>query len=374
MKHIKSIVLIIGCLLSYSYLHAASWNIDLHQYGYMKPPSRGVYPEGAQSVSQYLDFTVEGNIVAGLVTRTSGASSSIPEFSSLTWRTLVFGLDGKLIAKSETPTKSWHENALFAGSKGTLLIRTANKLTLISEDGNSIAKKVLSTEINDSRAYWWIYPFPNRQSFLLSEAHGQIEVINSGDLKTRANCTINEFAETVTGVSDNRTLIKSNVRSTTGKPHAMLRLAVKRTCGVLEFSFDFQPNEYSPMETHLLSDKKVLMAGSAPSIILYEEGKEQWRDSFDNKHDLIDYRVRADAQGMFFALLIKTFAGGSDFWDTNSHLKAMKVIVYSASNGKRLLEVPITPLPGSIFDFALSRDGKHLAILSDGELRLIPIP
>jgi hypothetical protein len=371
MKIALSLILLIGCLAFCSCLQAEGWQISLNQYGYIKPPSRGAFPEGSASVSRYLDFDGEGNIVAGLVTRNPDQQSDTLEFSSRTWRTLVFDRNGKLLAKNDIPTRSWHENALYASSGGALLIRTVNRLRLISREGKPLAERSLALiDANGHKTYWRIYPFPNHHSLLLSEADS-LEFLNPNDLTTVTRCIEDRAAASA---SDNRVLFRSYVRSPTGEPRETLRLKVKRFCGELDFAFDVKPTETNPFYASLLSDSTVILAGSEPTVVVHDKGREQWRDSFDRKRDSVDERVRGNESGTVFAVLVKTWAGGSKFFDTNSHLKALRIIVYAAKDGKRLLEVPITPLSSSILDFAISMDGKYLAITSDGELQLIQIP
>jgi len=74
------------------------------------------------------------------------------------------------------------------------------------------------------------------------------------------------------------------------------------------------------------------------------------------------------------AVLVKTLGGGSRILDMDGHIGAARIVVYRSSDGKRLAEIPIVPLPVSAFDFAVSGDGTRLGVFSDGKLRLLSIP
>jgi hypothetical protein len=70
--------------------------------------------------------------------------------------------------------------------------------------------------------------------------------------------------------------------------------------------------------------------------------------------------------------------GGSKILDISSHLQSAKIVVYKASDGAQLAEVPIElrENPGLtmlLLEFALSPDGSQLAVLSGGFLQLTPI-
>ena len=379
MKRAMPVLRLISYCALCSCLYAEVWQVDLDQYGYLKPPPRGVFPEGSLSISRYVDFDREGNVIVGLVTR--GAvqpqqpNKMTPQFASLIWRTLVFDRYERLLARNDIPAGSWHENSLFAAGDGNLLIRTSNKVKLLSSKGKTLAER--SLPLVDAAGYnrfWWILPFPNRRFFLLHETvtrERTDEVLDARDLAIVSHCSEDQQ---IASVSDQFVLSRSYVPSSrVGIPDA-LRLTIKKFCGELEFALDVNQAESTPFYACLLNDHTVVLAGSAPSIVLNDNGKEQWRDSFDRKHDSVDNRVRADESGTVFAVLVKTWAGGSKFLDINPHLKALTIVVYAAKDGKRLLEVPVMPLPSSVLDFAVSMDGKYLGITFDGELRLIPIP
>ena len=78
-------------------------------------------------------------------------------------------------------------------------------------------------------------------------------------------------------------------------------------------------------------------------------------------------------RGDRFAILVQTYQGGNRLLDISSRLKSQRVVVYDANDGKRLVEVPVPKLAKFFLDFALSPDGKLLAIKCDGELQVVTV-
>jgi hypothetical protein len=109
-------------------------------------------------------------------------------------------------------------------------------------------------------------------------------------------------------------------------------------------------------------------------VVVQDRGVERWRDSSYSKNELVRGDIRMDLRGTVVAVLAERFTGGSRLLDLDGHINKVRIIVYRVLDGKRLAEVPIAPLPLSVFDFAISGDGKRLGVLSDGDLAIFSIP
>ncbi len=99
----------------------------------------------------------------------------------------------------------------------------------------------------------------------------------------------------------------------------------------------------------------------------------QWADAFDRKSDVVSNHVEVSADSQLLAIAVKRLAGGSRFLDISQKLKTIRIIVYRAKSGKRVLEYTANPSPSSNFDFALSPEGDSLAVVSDGFLEIVPL-
>jgi hypothetical protein len=96
------------------------------------------------------------------------------------------------------------------------------------------------------------------------------------------------------------------------------------------------------------------------------------------KHDIVaPETIRTDERGNRFAFTVETWRGGSKALDISGKIVSRRVVVFSES-GEQLASVQVNPLYNPLryqrdFDFALSPDGRRLAVLDAGLLTVIDI-
>src|SRR5512142_3178489 len=75
--------------------------------------------------------------------------------------------------------------------------------------------------------------------------------------------------------------------------------------------------------------------------------------------------IRGDERGDRIAVDVLTLRGGNRFLDISSHVTSRRIAVYDIEAGKELASIPVRTSHLSSFDFDLSPNGRHLAILED---------
>ncbi|MGH9615912.1 MAG: hypothetical protein ACRD28_04150 [Acidobacteriaceae bacterium] len=349
-------------------------HIDLRRWGYA-PPSR---PSNVGGPGEYggnphvLSFFSNGDLIVGFVTRVSDYLTT-REHSLLTLNALTFTRDGVFRSKQKFQTTDWYDNDLFAGSGSDLLVRTGTDLNLYSPDG----KLVVNRKLQDRDAK--IQIVPNRRDFAVesSQLHPFQFVFtllesHTLNLINRCYCTKCWFLS----ISDHNVLIQP-----LGYLYpAASRILVAQFCGPLQFRYEWRNEKGEDAnQASLIDDNHFVLAGAgSASIEFFNRGVLQWKDYFNRKHDQIDPQVTVDSKGDRFAVLVRTYVGGSKFFDIDGTLKSANIVVYSSASGKRLAEIPVDPpvdyvSSPHIFNFRLSPDGKTLAILLDGDLGIYPI-
>jgi len=330
------------------------------------------YPEGSHSGRRHLDFDCDGKLAVGFVVRKGSNPIGAPEGQPLFWRVQAFDREGQPVWQREAPTKSWNDNELFTGGRGTLLIRTPNDLTLLSEKGERIAERPLP----EGRVRWAVLTPPDGRFFVVEAYPGvrQVTVLDPANLGEVATCSAGQYKGLSSAADHSAPLLDSDL--------AWLRKAAGGICGPFELAHPHTPND-PPAGPPLDGSRRVLAGPTVkgpydpviPVVALQEGRVERWRDAY-RKNENVGH-VRVGGNGSVFAVLVQTYAGGSRILDMNGHRTKARIVVYRPEDGRRLMEVPIVPLPperlGTVLDFAISRDGQYLGILSDSTLRWVPI-
>lgn len=342
-------------------LHAQTLHINLRQWGYAPPARRPelLSREGVSS-PKFIAVCRNHDVVVAFITR-KGPDLATREEPALTLHAITVSEEGKLLSQKEFPAFGWYENSIFLNTDGDLLVRTGNKLNLFSKSGDPLAERQL-----DGDAWPVLLPFLNRQGMILFR-HWQVEAIDLQSLTTVRQCSYPNLP--VLSVSDRAVLVRFPIDATDPKPH---RVQIDHTCGPIQFDYKWGPTPNLGNVT-LLDDTRFVIS-DGPFLELVQAGARRWSDYFNRKHERIHGYAQADASGAVFGVVVGRYNGGNDFLDVDAHLGSIKIVVYDAKTGKRLVATPVDHLPSLVFDFSMSPDGKLLAVLSDGDLQLVPVP
>jgi hypothetical protein len=352
-------------LASASHASAQSIRVDLKEWGY-KPPENISGEFYTEMPSHLISIGVNGDTAVSFVTRDrlNLATRQIPPLSL---HVVQFTANGKFLSQFLIPTPSWNENSVSLGSNGKYLLRTGDKLVLLSPNTEQLAEIGLPTSQKSVRLFWHVFPFPDRSAALLYHQFSRdsiVSLLSWDDLKPIRECKLQGDDVTVESVSNKNMLIKKFSRGLTRM------FEIREICGAAQPAYTWQGD---PLDATLTNDDNMLLAGFASVVRFVAGGKIEWADAFNKKSDMVDPHVEVGAGGRVLAVAVKTFVGGSRFLDIGPLLRSIKIVVYDAPTGKRVLEMPITPTPASMFDFALSPRGDILAVVSDGSLAIVKL-
>lgn len=358
------------CLFSSLLIAADNWSIDLSRHGYTQPPTRHI-EKPPLAGSKYVDFDAEGNVLVGFSVSDRPVQPNTPQFISRSWRIAKLENAGKLLLVKDFPTNSWDDNGIYGAAGGNFLVRTTNRIKLISSEGNMLIERILPIMRDGYNLKWEIQPSPSREKIYLTGEH-QLKVLNGNNLSLITSCASGDFGKRrfLRSLSEFSMLFEGPSRL--GRYD--LGYEIGKICETPEWRYDVELG--GPFPLRLLDQSRtVSMHGGV--LILQEYGKEKWRLKFDKrKGELIGNYALGDESGSLFALRLEKIVGGSDFFDTSGKLVEARIMVIRSHDGKILVEVPIKPVESisPVQDFAVSRDGKCLAIMDEGELRVISIP
>lgn len=163
--------------------------VDLREWLYQSPGNARERFQ-AQLSSHIISVASTGEVLVGFVTRdrTGLATRALPPLS---FHILRFAKNGNLLSQGTVPTASWYENAVFYGSKDTLLIRAGTKLYLFSLKMEQLAVKDLPLTPNSGMVDWKVEPLPARDAFVLynyRRADTSIALVSWTDLKPIRQC------------------------------------------------------------------------------------------------------------------------------------------------------------------------------------------
>lgn len=355
------------CAFSGPLFAADSLSIDLSEYGYIQPPIKGV-EKPSISNSRYVDFDAEGNVLVGFVVSDKPISPGTPQLISRSWRIVKLDSAGKLILSKDFATGSWNDNGIYGAAGGDFLVRTINSLKLISGEGMLIKERVLPAVRNGYNIRWVIASSPSREQIYLREFR-LLEVLDSKTLSLITSCGFGK-SYSLRGLSEDSMLVEGPSRL--GRYDSGYE--VGKICGTPEWRFEVKLGEGNPWR---LLDASRTVHIHKQSLILQEHGKEKWQLKFDEKKGGgIGNHILSDESGSVFALMLRKIVGGSDFFDTSGKVVEARIMVVRSHDGKILVEAPIKPVESisPVQDFSISRDGKYLAIMDEGELRVVSIP
>lgn len=348
--------------------------VDLRQWGYSPPGESGVFLWSRIEQGQTISIGSKGDVFVGFVTRdrTGLVTRQLPAFS---FHVLKLSKDGALISEQAFPTASWDHNAVFSGIDENLLIRTGDKLRLFSPEFEQLAERNFPMTPEGKEFYWRIFPLQDRKAFILyrvdtythnAQRNAVIELIGWRDFKPLAECEIDRYRQPLSASERNLLTFQNG-----GLGQAMRRrVFVDQICGPPEFSYTW---EAGPTSASLVSNDGIFITGGDETVTYVSQNAVKWKDAFKKNSETVNQRVEVDESGHLGAVAVLKWGGGSEFLDIDRKLKAVKVVVYEVSTGKRVREILVQPLPSVQFDLAISPDGKTLATIADGFLEITPL-
>jgi hypothetical protein len=313
-------------------IEAQVQHFDLKSFGYILPAKKPASDVRPHAIAMYPN----GNLVVSFVTGKQ---------PGLLLHLITWNRKGEFLNEKKIPTTDRRENGIFATEQGKLLVQTASTLKLYSANGDVLAVRHLAGDRSK------ILPIPGGQAFALISDAEDIELLDAANLTSSKKCS--EMAP-IKSVSEHNVLLDVAV----SRFPPMHRLELHEICGATEFGYEWGE---LPDSVVLLDDTRIALTG--PNVVLMSKEAKLWTESF--KDEVAEGAISASGDGDLFAIALI---------NSNARPKSLRIIVYSSKAGKHVADAAVDHWPNYGFDFALAPDGKVLAILTDRELQVVPIP
>lgn len=261
-----------------------------------------------------------------------------------------------------TQASSIYENVVWAAPAGNLFIRTGVDIRIVSREGATVVSRRLES---NNEPYWFLFAAPNRDTFAATNLGGEYAVFKGTDLTPMAgpcrsgNGRLNSITEKYVALTS-----EPAIRSLYGR-----RIEVRDFCGGVVWSHEW---EGRPAYPKLLTADRVLLLGTEAHIELISRDRSEWKLSWGKRNDVPRGYAKASVDGSVIGVLLRHFAGGSRIFDIPEKLVGATLVLLEGQSGRIIAKLPIR-FPAQTFDFAISRDGRAVATLTDGDLMVAEI-
>jgi hypothetical protein len=341
-------------------------DIDLQKYGWtpLPPFQRGVGYFVASPLRHHLAFDHQGRIVIGLTTvgRPRAAASDQPVLNFN-----VFRLDntGHQDLSFVLPTNDWRGNLILVTDIDQIIIRANDQLKIMASDPAASSGTMQIQTAIECVSGCSIFQSSSRRTILLlthySSHQEKVVLIKSGT------------APLTSIYSPSETFAADSITDSYGYVLGKLGRTRKETLYRWPLTDHTEP---LAVEAALqgygtaINDSEVVVSGWKDFGAIDTGGQLRFKKRLAKLEETSDF-LRSSEDGERFALAVFTYKGNSKHgWD--SHLAAQRVVVYDSKTGDELATVDAQTTRYQ-FDFSLSPDGHHVAILADNVLTLADI-
>lgn len=368
LKKIKWCVSVaIVCLCPYVYAQSQTLKITkikLQDYGWQPVPNRReLFGHHAPTPNLSLDH--EDRVLVGFTVRESDALAA-REHTERSFHILRFTPNGNVDISLVLSTDSWYTNGFYLNSDDQISARANGTLQWISKDVSN----------GQSGSWQTLAPCPDNCAITQSFSR-QTLILRVNPLAGSRDAS----AYTIVDASSSPPRIVrtcSQMASMQITDKFAYRMHYDRDDDLtVRFPFcEVDHYEDFPMwgrgGGYVLNDDTLLKVGSTGANLLGHDGRAKFSKEMP-KHDSIDpYKIATDERYDRFAFMVNTERGAHPHLDIGGHLVARRVVVLDAT-GKELASIPTdTPYhPDS--NFALSPDGRRLAIVDQGVLTVVEL-
>jgi hypothetical protein len=124
-----------------------------------------------------------------------------------------------------------------------------------------------------------------------------------------------------------------------------------------------------------LSNNSFITGTNGELEVISSDGQVRFRQHMA-KHESWDNfwaPVRSSESGDLIAVDLLTTRGENRTLDISGHVTARRIAVYDIGTGREIASIPVNHSHRYRFEFDLSPDGRHLAILEDAALRIVEL-
>jgi hypothetical protein len=343
------------------------WTADLGEYSYGSRPNPRYIGGKAYVAGKRTDIGVifgsRDEVICYFVTsnaghlqkRDSGAASDPFQLQIVSF----LAKTGAVKHRKTLPAHFGY-SSVFANKEGNLIVLTGNLLRLYAADFSRVsAERTLpSSEKYDE---WTLRMSPSGTTLLLdhySPAGSEAEILNAQSLSTlvsvRGTLLYPTFA-----ISD-----KSVIRPDSESKNILIR--------TFDGPWSSVPAALSCVSNPVfLDDERLLNACGHEVVALKVNGDILLRDPIGKKEHL-EQLASSTPDGRLAAVsAMQTKGGFADFGSVRR--SRTTVLIYDVESGRRIVSVPVVPIPTQDYDFALAPDGSSIAIMTDSSVKLYAI-
>jgi hypothetical protein len=360
------VILVVTCqpVLSDS-RYASAATINLRSYGWEPPDRRSPVRNWPSIAIDHTGRVVVGFAVrerTGLVTRTK---------PSIDFRILRFSQNGKAELSLSLPTSAGGRTGIYLSDSDQIIVRANDSLQLLQDEVPPGVWKVLAPCAYGCNAEQSV----SRHTLLLyTEQADPVTLIRLSEQPMLRRC------------GKERQFLKSMEDRIQNWPNAITDEFAYFLGGERDYRWhfcDYERRIELPMHAvgrfKVLNDK-VFVANT------YDTGKNGSRLEVISSDGQVKFRPemgRYESAGSLFApirssergdrIAVDMFAirGANRTLDISGHITAHRIAMYDIEAGKTIASIPVDPKPRYRFEFDLSPDGHHLAILDDDTVRIV---
>lgn len=314
-------------------------------------------------LTHLLAFSGEHEIAVAYLSheRTGLATREEPAYSL---NLVMLGTAGEQTAKAAFATQTSANRGLYVGKSGKFLVFANGRLELLSTALKSEKRVILS---EGAKPAITILPSVDRQTILTlntAPTGTLVDLWDANSLEKISSCTMQgSWPDSL--IND----VDAGLVSDASSPETH-QVAIGRVCGKHRVIYKWTGDPEFPA---MISENAILLGGAYSHFQIIREGEGIIKEEHFGKRDLVDSEIRQSADGAFFAVAIKTFRGGSSFFDVSPHLSGLRIVVFSSQGLSKVADIRVPHIPKNRFDFSLSPQGSRIAILTDDYLQVFSL-
>lgn len=351
----------------------------LENYGW-QPLPRMQHVERPGTRSRLVSIDHKGRVLVGFTAR-ENLSLATREHPELSLHILRFTPQGKIDLSLLLPTKDYFTNGFYLGANDQIIARANESLQIVigeTQNPQTLTWKTLAPCSMNCR----ISQSPSRRTLIISEsqdslghstmghtAYSTYTVFDASSLPPRVVQTCSRMAFYAEKITDKFEYWDG---SEGGEPFTR-RFPFCDVDHPQELPLGWGGILFAPNDAAFLR----LGVGKRSSEVelIGSDGQIKFRHELP-RHDVPLYYAGAwatsDERGDRFAFVVETWRGGSRLLDISGNRAARRVVAYTET-GQEIASVPVSTTYHHDFDFSLSPDGHHLAILDEGELSVVEL-
>ncbi len=304
----------------------------------------------------------------GLVTRNQ---------ASLDFRILRFSPNGKLELSLSLPTQAETTNGIYLSDTGVIIAKANDSLQYLQDDDGNFDKGVWKTLCTGGCG---VSQSPTRHTLVFHTKNAdppltfvrfspQIQLQQCGKARQPVESDDDRIQNYTQSITDK--FVYFYHPSPEGVGYRWPICDYARRVELRHGGFTVLHDKSFVTTTRSLEGGKERWGPEVISL----DGQVKFRPTLSEHELSIDFPpIRGSALGNRMAVNLATMRGGNRILDIGSHATARRMAVYDIEGKKEIASIPLATRQSYRFEFDLSPDGHHLAILEDDIIRLIDVP